>query len=557
MRPVTRNRRSHGRAALRAMTAAIAGALLLAGCDLLPVSGGDDGASDGGSASSSATASPGGSGSDLPLAELGTSAAMDLPTDPATDPAYEAFYSQRVQWGPCEADVTADASQAVECGTVRVPLAWNDPSGQTIDLAVVRVAAGGEAKGSLFVNPGGPGASGVDFVAQNASYIFSQPMRQEFDIIGFDPRGISRSAGIECLDDAQTDEYRADTYDGSTDEGLARSVEWMKKIAAACEEHSGAVLPYLDTYSAARDMDVLRSAVGSEKLDYLGYSYGTYLGSSFADLYPERVGRFVLDGVMDPSITGDELTEGQAGGFQHAIEQFVGFCLEQQECALRGPSVEEGVEQLEALMDSIAENPIQTSDPDRPLTGALASAGLSLLLYGDENWSFGVTGLNAAANGDGTLLLMFADLGAERSDDGTYTGNALYSILAVNCLDHPGIADFAWQQKETERLLEKYPAAGITAYSQTMCDQWPVKPLRAPAEIHAPGSDLIVVIGTTGDPATPYQWAQSLDAQLDNSVLLTFEGDGHTAYGRSGGCIEAAVDAYFLQGTAPADGLTC
>ncbi|MFC0674002.1 alpha/beta hydrolase [Brachybacterium hainanense] len=529
--------------------------LTASGCSLI----GQLGQGGQGPGSSTSAASDGGAPGATPaLAEVGTSAAKDLPADPAADPAYEAYYAQRVQWGECGDDVDV-STPAMQCGTVRVPRVWNDPAVGDLELAVMRLPASGEAQGSLLTNPGGPGGSGIDFVAGSAQYVFSQEVLAAYDIIGFDPRGVARSEGIRCLDDAQTDEYLAATGEIGTPEGLQAAKDEFAAMAAACEEHSGDLLPYVDTYSAARDLDVLRSAVGSEKLDYLGYSYGTYLGASYAELYPERVGRFVLDGALDPTLTSDAITRGQAEGFENATTAFVEGCLSRGSdvCPLKG-TTQEGKQQLRAFFDSVDAQPLTTDDDARPLTGALARSGLLLTLYNDENWSMGYQALSAAMNGDGSALLFLADLGSDRNDDGTYNGNGTFAITAVNCLDHVGVADEQWQVQESAALAEEFPTWGDGfGFSQTMCDLWPAGPVRAPAPIAAAGSDLIVVIGTTGDPATPYAWAQGLDSQLENSTLITYEGEGHTAYGRSGGCVEEAVDAYLLEGTAPEDGLTC
>ncbi|MDO5662852.1 MAG: alpha/beta fold hydrolase, partial [Brachybacterium sp.] len=230
------------------------------------------------------------------LPEIGESSAVDLAADPAEDPAYAEFYDQDLSWEPC-----TDYNQA-DCAVLDVPLAWDDPSEQTIQLTLLRYSATGESEGTLFVNPGGPGGSGVDFIGQAKDYLFSEDVLAEYDIVGFDPRGVGRSTPVECLDDPQTDDMRAATYDLDTQEGRDQSTSWGERIAAACEENSGPHLPYLDTWSAARDLDVMRAVVGSEKLDYLGYSYGTYLGASYAELYPGRTGTFVLDGAMDPSL---------------------------------------------------------------------------------------------------------------------------------------------------------------------------------------------------------------------------------------------------------------
>ena len=234
MRPTVR-RRPASSAALRAIAGAAAAVLALSSCSLLDDGG--DGGSDGGSSvsapSASASGGSGASGDTPPLAEIVPAGSDGITVDTATDPAYAAYYEQRIQWGPCAEDVTAEASMDVECGTITVPKIWNDPAAGDIEIAVDRVAASGTKQGSLVVNPGGPGGSGVDFVAQNADYVFSPEMLGAFDIVGFDPRGVSRSAGIQCLGDAETDEYLADTYDMSTPEGFDGALGWMQQIGRA------------------------------------------------------------------------------------------------------------------------------------------------------------------------------------------------------------------------------------------------------------------------------------------------------------------------------------
>ena len=521
--------------------------LVLAGCTEGPEAGDDaPAASDGGGAADAAPEQDGPA-----LEETGTSAAMDLPADPAEDPAYESYYSQQIQWGECE-DLMVDGA---ECGTMTVPLAWDDPAAGDIEIAVARIAAEGESEGSLVVNPGGPGGSGVNFL-ESAPYMISPEVRSSYDLVGFDPRGVNRSEGIECLDDEQTDEYLAATGDPGTDEASELAEEWGARVAEACEANSGDELPYLDTYSAARDMDVLRAALGSEELDYLGYSYGTYLGASYAELYPSRVGRFVLDGALDPDMTMDEFSAGQAEGFEQATDAFLAACLEQGEsCPFRGDAAE-AKQQLQSFFESVDENPLDTGDPERPLTGALARSAVLVLLYDDAQWEMGWDALSSAMSGDGADLLHISDLSSERRADGSYRTNSTFAISAVNCLDHPGAADEEWIAEEAERLAEEFPTFGPMLGGDG-CAQWPEEPVREPAPISAEGSGPIVVIGTTGDPATPYRWAENLSSQLAEGVLLTYEGEGHTAYGRSGGCIEEQVDAYLLEGTVPEDGMRC
>ena len=532
----------------RLAAAAAATILLMAGCTGPDAAQDDgDGASDGGGSS----AAPGPAPDGPALEELGTSAAVGLPADPAEDPAYADYYGQEIEWGPCE-DVEGPD---VECGTIDVPLVWNDPEAGDIQIAVGRIAASGERIGALVTNPGGPGGSGVNYL-ESMPYLVSPEVRSAYDLVGFDPRGVNRSGGIECLRDEETDDYLA-AGGGSDPEAAAQlAEEWGTRVAEACEANSGDVLPYLDTYSAARDMDVLRAAVGSEQLDYLGYSYGTYLGASYAELYPSRVGRFVLDGGVDPTSTRNEFAAGQAEGFERATEAFLADCLEAGEgCPFKG-SEEDAKQQLLAFFASVDSHPLDSGDPQRPLTGSLARSAVLLLMYDDGLWSYGRDALSAAMSGDGSLLLSISDMSSERSAEGTYRTNGTYAITAVNCLDRPGIAEEEWVAQEAERLAEEFPTFG-PSLGGNGCAQWPVPPLREPAPIAAAGADPIVVIGTTGDPATPYQWSQSLAEQLESGVLLTFEGNGHTAYGRSGGCIEEQVDAYLLEGTVPEDGSTC
>ncbi|WP_114853631.1 alpha/beta hydrolase [Brachybacterium sp. YJGR34] len=530
----------------RLLAAAAAAVLLLGGCTE-PESSGDGGASDGGGAPEQAS----GDSTSPELEEIGSSAAEDLPADPATDPAYSAYYEQEIEWGPCE-DLTTERA---ECGSLTVPLVWNDPSAGDIEIAVGRIGASGERTGSLVINPGGPGGSGVNFL-DSAEYVFSPQMRSSYDVVGFDPRGVNRSAGIECLSDEETDEYLALTVEPGTEEAEAAAEEWGTRIAEACQEHSGDLLPYLDTWSAARDMDVLRAALGTEQLDYLGFSYGTYLGASYAELYPDRVGSTVLDGAMDPTISMNELVAGQTEGFENATGAFLQDCLDAAEgCPFKG-DLEEARQQLDSFFSAVDAQPVETDDPERPLTGALARSAFMILLYEDGLWQMGREALTDAMNGDGAALLALADQSSERRADGTYRTNATYAITAVNCLDHPGVADEEWVEQEAQRLAEEYPTFGPMMGGDG-CSTWPQQPVREPAPIAAEGAGPILVVGTTGDPATPYAWSQNLAVQLDDAVLLTYEGHGHTAYGRSGGCIEEIVDAYFLEGMVPEGDPTC
>ena len=532
---------------------AAAALLVASGC----TDGGGSGtgaASDGGGASDAGTSAS--AGTDEALSEIGTTHAADLQDDPASDPAYAEYYDQDISWGPCE-DVSGGDS--LECGTLTVPRAWDDPSAGDVEIAVARQGAVGSAQGTLVVNPGGPGGSGADMAAQADAY-FSADLMSAYDVVGFDPRGVGRSEGIDCLTDAELDTMRADSFDLLTEDGETPSTPWVQRLADGCEADpaSKALLPYLDTASTARDLDVLRAAVGSETLDYFGYSYGTFLGSTYAGLYPDRVGHMVLDGAVDPTLTADQFNAGQADGFEKATRTFLQDCLDQgEECPFTG-DVDEATGQLQDLFTSLEKDPLPTGDAERPLTASLARSAVLMLMYDDSTWQYGREGLAAALDGDGSILLNIADRSASRNADGTYSGNANEAITAINCLDRPGVASEEWQASAAEDLAAKDPVWGSSfTYAGETCAHWPVPALREPAEVTADGAAPIVVVGTTGDPATPYAWAQSLADQLSSGVLVTFEGNGHTAYGRSGGCVEKAVDGYLLRDEVPEDGTTC
>ena len=488
------------------------------------------------------------------IAPVIESAAYDLGADPAKDERWKKFYDQRAEWGECE---RADY-QGAECATIEVPLKWNDPEGATLSLLLTRVTAtGDDKKGSLLLNPGGPGGSGAEHVAAYGSMTISSAVRKQYDLIGFDPRGVKDSDGVQCLDDAETDEMLS-TDLPDTEEGKKKAKEWADKLAKACEAKSSDRIQYVDTFSAARDMDVIRAAVQSEKLDYLGYSYGTYLGATYAEMYPERTGHLILDGALDPTLTTNEIVAGQAAGFEQAIKDFVTWCQnERSTCPLTG-SVDEGIQQLRDFMTNAGKSPIPTAS-GRKLNETLASTAILTALYSNETWEYVALGIESAKNNNSAdVLLMLADLANEREEDGTFKSNSTFANVAVNCLDHIGVTDEKWLKAEGERLAKKYPTFGPSLGSEEDgCANWPAKPVRYPKEIHAKGSSTIVVIGTTHDPATPYAWAESLNKQLDNSVLLTWEGFGHTAYGRSGGCIEEMVDAYLLEDKVPDDGAKC
>ncbi len=313
----------------------------------------------------------------------------------------------------------------------------------------------------------------------------------------------------------------------------------------------------MGTQDAARDIDVLRAALGDKRLFYLGKSYGTFLGATYAQLFPRNVGRMVLDGAIDPSLSADEVNLGQAKGFEQATRAFVADCTGQRDCPL-GSDVDRGMQRLRDLLASLDAQPLPTGDASRPLTEGWGSLGIAVAMYDQGYWPLLRQALDQAFGGSGAGLLQLADAYAERGSDGHYSSNQNTVIYAVNCLDRPDTGGLAAVQASLPRYEKAAPTWGsFLDWSQLPCAYWPVKGHGAPEKIAAPGSPPIVVVGTTRDPATPYEWAQGLASQLSDGHLVTYEGDGHTAYMRGSRCVDKAVDAYLLRGTVPDDGLRC
>ena len=465
------------------------------------------------------------------------------------------FYKQDVRWSSC--------GPGAECATVEVPLDYADPAGERITVAMKRLPARGPSRrvvGSLLVNPGGPGGSGIGFledaVINSPEPVIAPGVLAAYDVVGFDPRGIGQSTPVQCVTPSELDELRAAVYP-SGEEGLRQWRADARRLAEACDANSGRLMGFVDTESAARDMDILRGVLGDRELYYLGYSYGTFLGATYADLFPERVGRLVLDGALDPSLGYAELGYGQAAGFEAALRAYLADCLGGRGCPFSG-SVDDGVAQVQRFLALLEGSPLPTAS-GRDLTQSLALSGFLLTLYDDRYWPIASEALDEAMNdGDGSTLLWLADLVADRNEFGGYDTNSFVAFYAVNCLDVPVDASQEAMDAAAVRLRELSPTFGeFFAYGEIVCDEWPVSATGTPRPLHAEGAAPIVVIGTTGDPATPYEWSLAMADQLESARLITFDGEGHTAYGRSNDCVGSAVDDYLIAGVLPEDGLSC
>ena len=471
------------------------------------------------------------------------------PTDVPAD--LRPYYEQRLRWASCS------ESGAFQCAILEVPLDYSNPSGRSIELAVLRVPAKNPKKrlGSLVVNPGGPGGSGIEYAAA-APFVISRPVLERYNTVGFDPRGVGKSTPVDCVTDKEMDAYLA--ADGSPDDAAERQrlLELARQFAGGCKERSGQILPHVSTRDAARDIDILRSALGDKTLTYLGKSYGTYLGAMYAELFPQRAGRLVLDGAIDPTLTSRDLGLEQAKGFEVALKAFIANCVSRPGCPL-GSTSAEAYKTLDALLAKIDATPLPTGG-DRQLTQALAVTGIVMPLYLKEYWPRLRTALGSALDGDGSRLLTLADEYAERGPDGKYRSNSGEAILAVNCLDRPDLKSVKEAQAEEPEFKAESPRFGpFILWGSLTCAEWPVKPVGKPGPIHARGADPILVIGTTRDPATPYEWAERLAKQLDSGVLLSRDGDGHTGYMQGNACVDRVVDTFLIQGRPPKNGTEC
>ncbi|MGW0459641.1 alpha/beta hydrolase [Streptomyces tendae] len=452
-----------------------------------------------------------------------------------------------------------------QCATLRTPLDWKNPSGESMDLALIRARAAGdpdERIGSLLFNFGGPGGSGVATLPGLAADY--EKLRTRYDLVSFDPRGVGNSAGVRCLDAGLPGEDEIDnTPDDGGDETNAL-VRFNRETAAACEKNSGDVLPYVGTTQAAQDMDLMRQVLGDEKLHYFGISYGTELGGVYAHLFPEHVGRAVLDGVVDPTHDLMEEALAQAGGFQLAFEHFAAWCA-RQGCTL-GEDAEDIVDLVVGLEAALDDTPLTTPD-DGELDGDGLVDAISGALYRQDYWPALRVGLEAAADDNGEVLHDLAEALGQHgrggdTDDGTATeeSNEDDAFRAITCDDSSNRYTVADVESRLPDFLEASPLFGPgLAWSALSCDGWPVPGAARHPEVGAPGAAPVLLVGNTGDPATPYEGAARMAQRLGEKVgvELTYEGEGHGAYDSGNACVQDTVDAYLLNGTLPKPGTVC
>lgn len=474
-----------------------------------------------------------------------TICALALPGDRSVVHAQTPTQAAALSWTPCGA--------RFQCATLAVPLDYGVTSSRTISLALVRQPARDPSRriGSLLVNPGGPGASGVNFARGIAGQLAPE-VQDRFDLVGFDPRGVGASSPLFCHDDIQR--LAALEPEPSTPAQWETVREATARFTALCAERGKDLLPHVGSVNVVRDMERIRIALGEEKISYLGYSYGTVLGALYIDRYPDRVRAFVMDGPVQFTLSPDELTATQAAGFDRQYARYLADCRARA-CALADNGADPSVA-ISVLITTTRDRPIPSPKADRPAGAGEAMLAVTGAMYSPRIWPRLTAAVTSALDGDGSGLIRLADgyLGRQgESYDNSFAMNP-----AVNCIDYAYSRDVAHYEALRPGLVARAPRFGASfAPGGLTCALWPVpaQPLRL--ENAGRGAPPVLMIGTTNDPATPYEWALAMRLELASAVLLTHEGDGHTVYGSGNRCIEAAVNAYLITLEPPVDGALC
>lgn len=467
---------------------------------------------------------------------------------PEVDGTLAGFQTQLLDW--------VDCAGGMQCARVTSPLDWSDLSGPTIELQLVKQpATGGNPIGSLFMNPGGPGASGADFVQDSIDYAVGEPLQEQFDVIGWDPRGVGRSTPVTCLDAAGMDEVVFGLGDSDFEEGsnawLNEAITSSAGLGMACLANTGPLLGHVDTESTVQDLDLMRAIVEDETLNYLGFSYGTAIGARYAEAYPERVGRLVLDGALDPTATEFEVVREQTTGFEAATRAYLADCIGRSDCPFTG-TVDAAMTEIGDQLEALGTAPLTGKD-GRSVGTSIMLTAIITPLYSQENWPYLDQLFSSVRGGEAEVALALADSYYGRNADGTYADNSTEAFMAINCSDYPRNSDIELMHRQAAELEEVAPTFGrFQGYGDTSCLLWPSSAPKERTPVHAAGAAPIMVVGTTGDPATPYRWAVALADQLESGVLVTYEGEGHTAYTNGNACVNAAVEDYLLTGAVPA-----
>ncbi|MEV7868007.1 alpha/beta hydrolase [Streptomyces sp. NPDC088124] len=514
-------------------------------------------------AASGCSTTPGSDRADATDAALGTGGNARAASSPG------GLATQHLRWKACRAPSASEGGGTApsplpggtrwQCATMKAPLDYAKPGGATIDLALIRAKARDTKHriGSLIFNFGGPGGSGITGLPAFAKDY--EKLRSRYDLVSFDPRGVGLSDGVRCQNARQLDAYFAQDATPTTPAQEKTFTKGLTDFAAACEKHSGRILPYVGTTNAARDMELMRQVLGDKKLYYFGISYGTELGGVYAHLYPKSVGRAVFDAVVDPTQNSEQSSLGQAKGFQLALDNFEKDCLARgAACRLPGSTPKEIQSFIIDLLNRIEKHPIPGIGA-RKLTGTQATNGVAQALYSKDFWPYLEQGLDEADGGNGALLLALSDSLNGRDQNGQYS-NLQAANVAVNCADSRERYTLAQTKERLPTFRKASPVFGdYLGWGLMSCSRWPVKGQWRTPDVSAPGSAPILVVGNTGDPATPYAGARAMATALGKGVgvELTYHGQGHGSYDSGDRCVQSAVNSYLLDGKVPAAGTVC
>lgn len=490
--------------------------------------------------------------SDAPTVVPTASSADPGTTAAPVNPGESRVYDQELDWSRCD---------DLECATVQVPVDWSNPDGPTAGIAINRHAALNPDKrlGSMLINPGGPGGEGLSF-AEYFVVSAGDDLLDAYDVIGFDPRGVGQSAGVKCGDGAALDAYYIPDVIINTQADIDAARQTFIEFTENCRALTGPIWENVDTVSAVRDMDVIRSVLGDEKLNYMGFSYGTELGGSYAQLYPQNVGRMTLDGAVDFLLDSDALGIDQARGFELALTNFVKWCHGQVDCEL-----DAGTDAAKQQIHEITMTALEDGYPsgaDMDVNGTLMFYGIAVTLYDQESWPYLMQGLNEVIQrGTASVIFQLANFYFDRDPStGEYSSNSTEAFTAIGCMDTPIGDPYTIEEYNAfaDAVIEAAPTMGWAFASGVGCDGWQWEANEYVTSLDATsGTGPILVVGTTNDPATPIEWSRSLTEQLGNATMLEWDGEGHTAYGRSNQCVIDAVDGYMVDGVMPSSGMVC
>ena len=458
------------------------------------------------------------------------------------------FIVNPVVWTACDGSTNTE----VECGNIEVPFDYADPEQGSFVLYVKKHNAASPADriGSMMVNPGGPGFGGSS-LADDAQYYFSQDLIDRFDIIAWDPRGTGESTpAVDCVD--TFDEYFGLDSPPETPEEKQALIDASQAFNDKCAENSGTILPYISTQASAQDINSLRLALGEEKVSFFGFSYGSELGTTWATMFPETVRAIVVDGAVDPNASSTQEGMNQAKGFEGQLSTFLKQCSEKTTCAFHnGGKAEAAFDQLVLDIDA---TPLEVSKDRTPVTQGVLFTAVAQAMYSDYYWPQLSEALSEAQSGDGKGILQLYDDYYQRKDDGTY-GNELEAFLAISCLDDPGASSVEDVDSHIEDFIAAAPRLGGNFAYGYSCALWPVKQA-SKVTITGKGAGPIVVVGTTGDPATPLDSTRKMALGLEQGILIVVDANQHTGYGANN-CVVKAVDDYLIKLTVPVNETTC